>query len=126
MWFVSVYDANPPCALAIVSRTLTNCHEEICAMPIGKRLSAFCHADAGLGLSDLSETSILPTVSNLAKGQINEQCLSTIASFANSRGVHAHINHHYRTGITLPVPVLSEHEPSIEQLLPCWKNKHLP
>ena len=29
-------------------------------------------------------------------------------------------------GITLPVPVPSENETSIEQLLPCWKNKHLP
>ena len=29
-------------------------------------------------------------------------------------------------GITFPVPVPGKNEPSIKQLLPCWKNKNLP
>ena len=95
--------------------------------------------------SDHCERPILSTVSIFAKGQqINEECLLRNVeswkswSFPDSWNVVSRRflvasaavwllpqNQSLR-GITLPHPVRSEIEQSIEQLLPCWKNQHLP
>ena len=79
---------------------------------------------------------------HFAKGQINEECLlrnfekawawqtpqtlcqedSLVADdvFWRLPGIQS------LPGITFPVPVPGKNEPSIKQLLPCWKNKNLP
>ena len=90
------------------------------------------------------ERTILSTVSILAKGQINEECLLRHFESWNCWSFPDSWNPLSRRflvasaavwllpqiqslpGITLPHPVRFENEPSIKQLLPCWKNKKLP
>ena len=88
--------------------------------------------------------TILSRVAIFAKGQINEECVlrnveswqslsladtsdlvfgrALVADAAVWRlsGIPA------LPGIALPVPVPSKNVPRIEQILQCWKNKHLP
>ena len=94
--------------------------------------------------SDHCERAILSTVSIFAIGQIKEECLLRNVeswkswSFPDSWNV---VSRRFSVvsaavwlfpqiqslpGITLPHSVRSEIEQSIEQLLPCWKHKHLP
>ena len=84
------------------------------------------------------------TASMFAKGQINEQFVFTMLisekawvwqtpqTFCQEDSLVANAvlwglpGLLLLPGITLPVAGLSKNEPSIKQLLPCWKNKHLP